>query len=421
MKITTFKELETVPLAALKKMLARFGKGGRKRREKRKNLKNLKVGFFTDTYLPNVDGVVSSILSFRKELEARGHEISILASGTEEDEKGNLDDDVFFFKSVKFPPYPQYKIALFPFNAAKIAKEENLEIIHSHAIASMGLAAIGAAKELNLPLVGTFHTMVPRAGMLFSRSEITKEIFSKMAWRTIREFYRPYDIVTSPTETIRKMMNENGIANVEVVPNGIDAKKFSPKNNGKYFREMLGIAKNERMVLTAGRISDEKNVDVIVKAAKEVLKEENAKFVIMGDGPAKQAIAKLVKEEGLEKKVVFVGFVKDFEVPYFYAATDAFVTASTFETQGLALLEVMASGKVCVGADALAIPELLNGRNGFLFEAGNSEACSEAILKALSLEGSKKREMERRARNTALNYTIKKSTDRLLKAYGKVI
>ncbi len=417
------KTLRLRTLSPIRKILKKLQvtRGARKPKHKVHG-KHLKIAFFTDTYLPNVDGVVSSILSFRKELERRGHEVSVFASGSKSDEEENEDPRVFFFNSIRFPPYPQYKIALFPFGSRQIVKEEEVQLVHSHAIASMGLAAMTTAKTLGLPLVGTFHTMAPKTGFLFVKDEIGRSIFSALTWKAIQQFYRPYDLVLAPTETVKALLQENGVENTKVVPNGIDIKRFSPNPHSKLVREMLGIKADEKVVLTAGRVSDEKNVDVFVKAAKLVLEKEKARFIVQGDGPARTKCVKLAHKLGMDGKIIFTGFVKEFEVPFFYNACDVFATASTFETQGLSLLEVMACGKVPVAADALAIPELVHhGKNGFLFTPNNERDMAEKIVEALRLSEKEKKRMEENARKTAVQFSIGKSAGKLLKAYREVL
>ncbi|HLC47843.1 MAG TPA: glycosyltransferase, partial [Candidatus Norongarragalinales archaeon] len=130
----------------------------------------LNIGFYTDTYLPNVDGVVNAMLGYKKELEKRGEEVFIFTSGTESEGREYSNPKTFFFESVVFPPYPQYKLAIFPLSSIKVAREAKIDLIHSHAVASMGVAAIASAKALNLPLVGTFHTMMPKATFYLTKN-----------------------------------------------------------------------------------------------------------------------------------------------------------------------------------------------------------------------------------------------------------
>mgnify|MGYP006294677333 CR=1 FL=1 len=378
----------------------------------------MNVGFFTDTWLPNTDGVVNSMLASRGELEKRGHKVSVFTSGDKKTRKGKR---VFVHRSIKLPAYPQYKLALFPYaSAARQAHNQGLDVIHSHAIASMGLAAIGAAKALNLPLVGTYHTMLPSLSQYLTSNERGQYYLSKATWRAIKLFYNSFDAVYAPSEVIRRELEEHGVQNTSVVSNGINVKRFNPRAGATRIRKKLG-AKNKKIVLTAGRMGFEKNVDTIIKAAPRVLREHDALFVIGGKGPAKEMCEALVKEFGLGDAVKFAGFIPDDELPAYYAAADAFVTGSTFETQGLVVLEAMACGTPVVGANALAIPEAVkNNENGYLFEALDAGDCAAKINKLLGLKKSSYKRMAGKAREFAENKSVESVTDDLLKEYEKV-
>ncbi|HLC38165.1 MAG TPA: glycosyltransferase [Candidatus Norongarragalinales archaeon] len=382
-------------------------------------MKSVNVGFFTDTYLPNIDGVVTSMLNYRGELEKRGHKVFVFSSGDRKARMENEDKRVFFFRSAKFPLYPQYKIALFPYSSAsEIAKEKKLDLVHCHALASMGLAAIKTSSDLKIPLVGTFHTMVPLAA-----KKMAGKTAERILWRAVKAFYSRFDLVTCPSSAIRQVLSSKGIDSV-VVPNAIDERRFNTSLDGSIVKNALGA---EKIVMVAGRLSQEKNVEVIIKAASQVLQEcgrdFETKFVITGDGPARKGLEKLAKEEGLlGKNIVFTGFLKSEDLPFYYAAADCFATASTFETQGLAVLEAMACGKPVVGANAMAIPEAVReGKNGFLFQPGNDVECAEKICGVLKSPRKKWDMLSESARKTALEYTVEKSTSKLLKAYARVL
>ena len=383
----------------------------------------MRIGFFTDTYLPNVDGVVRAILNFRGELQRRGNEVSVFASGTKADEAANNDKSVYFYRSVKFPPYPQYKVALFPYHASKVrAQETGVQLVHSHAIANMGLAAISTAKTLRLPLVGTFHTLVPKAVQILAKRKWSQKAGEAIAWKLIQAFYKPFDLVTAPSKIICGMLQEHGIENAVPVPNGIDLGRFNPNLDRKWARKPMGLAADEKLVLVAGRFSKEKNVEVVVKAFDRVLRNKKARLVISGEGPAKQDVMSLVEKMGLQKQVTFLGFLPEHELPLYYAAADVFVTASTFETQGLTVLESMGCGTPVVGANSMAIPETLkDGENGRLFAPMDEEDCADKIEEILQLDAKGRERMRSEARLTAQGYSIPKMTDVLLKAYAKVM
>ncbi len=383
----------------------------------------MKIGFFTDTYLPNVDGVVRAIVNFRGELERRGNEVCVFASGSEEDGRANTDKRVFFHTGFKFPPYPQYKVPLFPFpKARKQVREEGIELVHSHAMASMGIAAIDSAKSLKLPLVGTFHTLVPKGIQILTKNKWGRQAGEAVAWKVVELFYKPFDLVTAPSKVVCSMLEEHGVENCEPVPNGIDLKRFAQNLDRKWARTPLHLRPSEKLVLVAGRFSREKNVDSVIRAFDRVRREQKVHLVISGEGPAKPEVQALVEKMGLGRDVSFLGFLPEQELPLYYAAADVFVTASTFETQGLTVLESMACGTPVVGADSMAIPETLqDGRNGFLFKPYDETDLSEKIIKALCLKPAEKKRMRENARKTAEKHSIPKMTDRLVKAYGKVM
>ncbi|MEM4255255.1 MAG: glycosyltransferase [Candidatus Norongarragalinales archaeon] len=376
----------------------------------------MKIAFFTDTFYPNVDGVVTTLVNYRNEMQRKGEKVFVFTSGDRKTREENKDNRVFVFHSVRFPPYPQYKIALYPFNSSEIAREKKIEIVHCHALASMGLAAIKTSRDLQVPLLGTFHTMVPLAA-----KKMVGKTAEKILWKAVKVFYDRFDLVTCPTETIRGILREKGVESV-VVPNGVDTEKYNPRVKANVVRNLIAA---DKIVLVAGRISQEKNVDVIVRAASEVLKQTNGlnvKFVITGDGPDRKRIEEMAKSEGLWKNFVFTGFVKQEHLPSYYAASDCFATASTFETQGLALLEAMACGKPVVGAKAMAIPEAVrNGKNGFLFPPGDEGACAEKILKILGMNKAGYARMSKNARATAEKFSVPKSTSKMLDIYAELL
>ena len=377
----------------------------------------MKIAFFTDTYLPNVDGVVTTMVNYRDEMQARGHEVFVFSSGDRKAREANKDKRVFFFPSVRFPPYPQYKIAIFPFSSEDIAAGKKIELVHSHALASMGLAAIKTAKDLKIPLVGTFHTMVPIAA-----KKMLGKTAERIAWKAVKIFYSQFDVVTSPSKTTQAILADKGVESI-VLPNAVDTAKFNPSLDNGVVKNILGA---EKIVLVAGRLSQEKNVDVVIKAAGEVLKSTRGqfktKFVVTGEGPARKQLEALIADEGLEKDFVLTGFLQPDELPLYYAAGDCFATASTFETQGLALLEAMACGKPAVGADAMAIPESIReGENGFLFKPGDAAECAEKIIRVLTAKKSDYARMAKNARATAEQYSIPKSTEKLLQIYDGLL
>ncbi len=371
----------------------------------------MRLGFFTDSYRPNVDGVVRSIEDFRGELERRGDEVFVFASGSRSDKRANRDDHVYYSTSVRLPPYPQYKVAVFPFvRAATRSRANGLELVHSHGQASMGVAAITTAKALRVPLVGTFHTLIPHGVKNYVAHPGLASSLERFSWRAIEYFYRPFDVVTAPSKFMARLLQEHGVEAV-ALPNGVNVRKFRPAASKAWLERKVG--REGPFVLCLGRVSPEKNISLVIDAFRTVRRETGATLVVAGTGPQ---LAEL--KAGADDSVVFTGFVDDRDLSKYYSAADAFVTASTFETQGLTVLEAMACGTPVAAARSMALPEVVKDkRNGFLFAPGNVDSCARAVMRAML----SKRVLTDECRRTAQKYSVPRVTDELSAIYGALL
>jgi 1,2-diacylglycerol 3-alpha-glucosyltransferase len=284
----------------------------------------------------------------------------------------------------------------------------------------VGLHGVTMSKLERKPLVGSFHT-------LFTDSSVIKEytIDSKMlskhlirySWKYAKFFYGSCDEVIAPSGSIKSMLERRKIKNVKVVANGVDIKRFNPNVNGESIRKSItGNRRNEKVVMYVGRISKEKRLETLINAAK-LMKDENVTFAFVGSGPAKAEYQNMVEKMHLQSRVQFLGFVDNKKLPEYYAACDAFCIPSTFETQGVVSLEAMACGKPVIGANYLALKELIKpGKNGEKFAPGNSGECAQKIRKVLYNIDSYKETIY-----TAKRYSIERTTDDLLDLYKRTI
>jgi 1,2-diacylglycerol 3-alpha-glucosyltransferase len=379
---------------------------------------SLKIAFFTDTYLPAHDGVVNSILNFRKELQKRGHEVYIFAAGNAQSRKiAAGQKDTYIIRGMKLRRYPQYNLALLPFTSASKFDEINPDIVHSHTPVLMGAWALALAKMNKTPIVSTFHTLFTDKFII--REYATKRatnLFQKYSWKYARFYYTRCNEVMAPSKTIKDVLEKKGISNVDVVPNGVDLNRFNPKVDGSKIRGQLLNNKDEKMVLYVGRMSGEKRIETLLKAAKQ-LHDENIRFVFVGAGPAQGRYSRLASKLKINDKVEFMGFVDDKILPNYYASADLFCIPSMFETQGIVSLEAMACGKPVVGADFYALKDVIkNGKNGEKFVPNDSKSCARKIKKVINNISSYKETVE-----TAKMYSVETTTDQLLKVYKKVI
>jgi 1,2-diacylglycerol 3-alpha-glucosyltransferase len=381
---------------------------------------SLKIAFYTDAFLPAVDGVVVSILNFRKELEKRGHEVYIFASGNAKTRQMVRNDKrVTIIRSIAFKKYPQYSVALFPLFSTLKLMNTKMDINHAHTPFMMGVHALTISKIDGTPIVGSFHTLFTKSSVIkeyTTGNRFVQKTITKYSWKYARLYYKRCDGVAAPSGTIRNMLERKGIKNVNVVPNGIDLKKFNPKIEGNAVREQILKNDKEKLIMYVGRISREKRIETLIKAAS-LMKNEDVRFALVGTGPAYTHYQHMVERMKLQDRVKFLGFVDNNQLPKYYAACDAFCIPSTFETQGVVALEAMACGKPVIGADYLALRELIvNGKNGEKFRAGDGTSCANKIRKVLYNINTYKDMV-----NTAGKYSIEKSTDDLLGLYRRVL
>ncbi len=376
----------------------------------------MKIAYFTDTYLPNVDGVVTCLLAYRAELEKLGHEVYIFTPGSKKDKAENRDRKVHYFTSTSFKPYPDYRISLFPFlSAVKLAKEIKPDIIHSHGIATTGLAAIQCAQKLKVPAIASFHTMAPEATHYLTKNEGVQKFLEDVAWKYLGWYYNSFEAVLAPSRYTADILKAHGIGRVTVLPSGIDVRAFA-KADGEAARKRHGLNR-KKVILHAGRLVMEKNLDLLIDEAQSIInKQPNARFLIVGKGPAEEYYKGKVKAKGLEEYFTFTGFVDKKELPDYYAAADVFAFPSKFDTQGLVVLEAMASGTPAVVPKKSAAEELIaEGKTGYSF----SEPVDfrEKVLLAIERHG----EMGGAAREAAKAYGKSEMVARLEGIYRERI
>ncbi len=374
----------------------------------------MRIAFFTDTYFPNIDGVVFAIESYRKEFEKKGHEVYVFCPGTKEDKKNNKNPNVFYYTSKEFKPYPDYKIALFPFTSFTKIKKLKINIVHSHALATMGIASFLAAKTMGVPCVATYHTRVSEATHYISNKKTLRELTKSAVWKYCKWYYNLFDKVTTPSGYMQNILKKHSIKS-EVFPNGINTTRFKYIESKKIKKE-LGLEKN-RIAFHVGRLVKEKNIDLIIDSAKRVEKKiPNIKFVFAGDGPAREYYEKRIKKKKIEHLFLFLGMVDQKKLPSLYSMADVYMFPSRFDTQGLVAVEAMSCGLPIIGIKNSAVESTIEiGKNGYIFKA-NSISFSNALEKALKFKTPLKHSI-----NTAKKYSKEKMADKMLKMYKELI
>lgn len=372
----------------------------------------MKIAMFVDSFHPTVDGAVVAMEIAAGGLERRGHEVIVLAPRV--NPLPATTRPVHYLPSIEFKSYPGYRIVISPSDMLEHLRRERVDLIHSHGLASMAILSLTAAKALKLPHVLTFHTMANEAMNYYSPLKINPQIMQKMVWIYLRNLLKRPEVVIAPSAPIKEELEANAVKmrSCEVVPTGVDCKRFSPEKYNRAFLEKYGLA-GRRVVLHVGRLSPEKRFDIVLKAIAELsTKEPELRLLVVGKGPSADEYKRMAGSLGIKDKVVFAGFLPDDELPVAYASCQTLVIASTFETQGLVVLESLASGTPVAGIRYRAIPEFVHeGKNGCLFDPN---ACADAIQRCLRRSES----MMLDAVASAREFSVEACTTRLESAYS---
>jgi 1,2-diacylglycerol 3-alpha-glucosyltransferase len=322
----------------------------------------LKIAYFTDTYEPQINGVVISIKLSIQNLRKNGHEVYIFCpSGSKKDEY------TFPVFSKKFKNYPEYKIGFPSFDLIKKIKKIKPDIIHIHTPATIGMAGLAIAKLFDIPIVTTYHTLL-KDYMSYITSEKLGDQFIDMY--TLWFFDRSSTII-APSTPIKKILVKNGIKKpIKVLPTPIDVNMISKKSKNK----------NKKFtILHVGRLCKEKRIEVVLDAFKDVLKQIDAKLIITSAGPDEKRLKNLADNLNISKNVKFTGYLPVESLKKLYSASNIFVSASDTETQGLVVLEAMANGCPVIARNALGFKDVIkDGKNGLLFD--RKDELSEKII-----------------------------------------
>ncbi len=314
----------------------------------------------TDTYLPQVNGVATSVNLFKQYLEDLDERIYVFAPVIPPDEK-----DVFKVTGLKFFWEPQHRFAV-PLSKKilNLSKKLDIDLVHSHAPFSMGFQAMRLSEKLGLPHVHTYHTMLTEyrhyLPMPFRPTENAVKEFS--AW-----FCNLTDAVIAPTRKINDALLGYGVrVPIYTLPTGIDVKNFQRPLNYS-IRKRHSIPEEDRIILFVGRVAKEKNINFVVDAFALLHRDyPDTTLIIIGDGPEKSEILHRVTRSGLSGKVIMAGYVPRKDIVEYYRESDLFAFASVTETQGLVVLEALAAGLPVVAVAREGVADVLENEVGCL-------------------------------------------------------
>ncbi|MGI9519539.1 MAG: glycosyltransferase, partial [Pirellulaceae bacterium] len=297
------------------------------------------------------------------------------------------------------------------------------DIVHVNTDWGCGWDGLLAARYLGLPVVGTFHTFFADPGYLKTFGLPQHWLFEKLIWNYSRFFYDRCDVTTAPSHAVRDALVANGAATVpQVMSNGIPDLLDRSDTDVSALRKQHGL--EGPTFVYVGRISPEKSVEVVLAAFRYVVRRfPEARFLMVGDGPERAPLTRLMQRMGIENHVVQLGHVPHEQliaqsIPRW---GDVFVTASKTENQPISILEALSFGVPVIGARSKGIPELIEEDvNGMLFEPDNEVDLAEKMM-ALAGDLPRCRRLGEGARQAIQKHTITHTVDRLLSVYEQAI
>ncbi len=321
----------------------------------------MRVALFTETFLPKIDGIVTTLCETIRQLHKLGHEALIFAPD------GGLDEfegaRIVRMKSRAFPLYPELRLSLPHASMRATLCEFQPDLLHVADPALLGIAGLyygggdhGGA--LHLPLVVSYHTDLP-AYLHYYKLRFMEPV----TWPILRARHNRATINLGTSVAIVEQLRRHGVKRVALWPGGVDTERFRPGRGSPEMRAHLTGGHPESPLLTyVGRLSAEKSIERL----KPILEAfPGARLALLGDGPHHKAL----REHFAGMPVTMAGFLRGDELATAFASSDIFVMPSRTETLGLVILEAMSSGVPVVAARAGGIPELIeDGVTGYLFD-----------------------------------------------------
>jgi len=322
----------------------------------------MRIGLFTDAYLPEISGVTSAVHWLREELERLGHTTYIYAPRY--DRPMGDGPRTFRFRSGPVFSYKTARMAL-PYNRAAVRSLRALEVVHSHTPFSLAYVAMVAAHHYGIPHIQTYHTYLSALRHYVPRP-IRPPVKAAEAYSAL--MCNRATAVTVPTESIRDELRRYGVHTpIYVVPFGPPLSLYRRPAVWAP-REALGVPDEAHLCLYSGRLSEEKNLSFLLRAFTRIrLFDSRAVLVIAGAGPIRERLEGEVERLGLRDAVRFTGFLDRVRLVDLYKSADLFLFSSKAETQGLAIVEAMAGGTPVVAVRGLGVSDVVrDGLSGVL-------------------------------------------------------
>ncbi len=338
----------------------------------------MRIALFTETYLPTINGVVTHVKTLKDGLEALGHTVLVVTADSRFSNHV-ISKDVMYCPAVKVKKIYNYDVAP-PISIERLEKIKSFapDIIHIHNEFGVGISGILIAKQLNVPLVYTLHTMYDDYVYYVAKKAAVGKLVTSATHFYAKMLASTASAITGPSQKVSEYFRKCGVKKkIYVIPNSVELDKFDPTGDDPEerlkFRHNLGFNDDDTVFCFCGRLGKEKNVSLMLKYWSEHVKpDDRLKLYIIGEGPLYEQHVDEVKRYGLTDIVKFAGRVDHDDLKPHYGCCDAYITTSLSDTCSISMLEGMAMHLPVVSlADRLNEGQVKDGINGYNFKNGS--------------------------------------------------
>lgn len=371
--------------------------------------------------------MATSTFNLAQILKRNGQEVCVVTTNPFS-KKTTYEDGILRIYGIEMKKLYGYRMAtIYSSRAMRIIRKFKPDVIHIQTDAGISIFGKISARLLHLPTVYTYHTMYEDYTYYVTKG---KGYFDRVAKKIVKSYSRVIaDAATefiSPSQKTKNILRGYGVDGyINVIPTGIDFNKYHPTQT---LREDIAEFKRKNqlencfILLSLGRIAQEKSIDVLIKGYANFLKtaKQKSKLLIVGGGPAKQGLENLVQELNISENVIFFGPVPAENVPFYYHIADLFVSASITETQGLTFMEAMASQTMLLARYDENLANVINdNETGFFFS--DEYDFGEKVQRIIELERKQKKAIIEQALITVDSFSIEKFYENIMEVYYRAV
>lgn len=386
----------------------------------------MRIAIFTDTFVPEINGVATSTNNLAATMKAHGHEVIVVTTNPYNDQV-TFEDGVLRIPGIEVKQLYGYRASgVYNAKAFKIVASFHPDIIHVHT--DFGISFFGSlcARKLGVGVVYTYHTQYEDYAYYFTKGHFDRFARHAVRWYVKNNGNRFSEFI-APSDKSKDYLRSIGVdKNITVIPTGIELTRFFPspedKAQTKELKKKYGIADDEYVILSLGRIAKEKSIDILISSYAKFLAgkpKKKTKFVITGLGPALDELKAQVETLGIGDHVIFTGPCQPSETQLYYHLGDCFASASITETQGLTFMEAMAAHLIVMARyDDNLLGTIVDGVTGYFFR--DEEGFAKTLQSIIDMPETSKKRIVSAALKAIDVYSMERFYENVYEVYQRV-